>query len=325
MNDAPLLEAIRAAPAPREVLADALLARGDIRGEFILVQLRLATLEGLGPLSITQIEERDRLLARQTELGELVGRVAPNVRILLHRGFAARVLLGPGGEAELLRDPLFSSVLRELVVWRSSPERVLALTTTVRARDVPLVREVVFNGTVGNANARAIAEWDVIGQLETLHFISSEVGLEGLQLILHAPRTIPLTKLSFFNDELGGIGRWLFTVCPSLIELDLRFSGLDRHDVQSLATAKQSLRALSLNGNRLGAEGARILAAASASTFERSRRSICRRAIWGTRANARFAAGSSREGFASSSSARTSSRTTPPPFARVSRRWSCDQ
>lgn len=262
MTDAGLLAAIRAAPhedGPRAVYADALLARDDPRGEFIAVQLRLAALEGALPLSDAQKEEGDRLMARQTELGERFGRAAPNVRAFLHRGFARRVLLGANGEAELLTDPLFRHVLGEAVIWQSSPERVRALTSDIGVEHVALLHHVVFNGTVGVDASDAIAEWGPLARLDTLHFLNSELGLEGLGTILRAPRTTAITRLSVFRDSLTGIGRWLVDVCPAVVELDLNFAELSVADVAAI-TRTEHLRSLSLSGNRFGDAGAELLA-----------------------------------------------------------------
>lgn len=265
-DDAALLAAIRAAPdddAPRAVYADALLARGDMRGEYILVQLRLAELGAAGVLSETQSKEAERLIARQAELGEMVGRLAPNVQAFTHRGFAIKAILRPNGERELLTDPLFHTTLADIVVWQSTQERVVVVANALPASSVPLVHTLSFSGSVGDG--AALADWDLLGQLRTLQFIGSEISLDALQRVLRAPRTTPLTKLAVFNGELAGIGKSIFSLCPALVELELKFAALDIDDVDALVATKQpALRSLDLSGNRFGNAGAGVLANAHA-------------------------------------------------------------
>lgn len=267
VSEARLLAAIRVAPendAPRAVYADALLARGDPRGEMIAVQLRLGELERLGPLSPVEREEGDRLIARQNELGERIGRIAPNVSAFLHRGFATRVLLRAGGEEELTRDPLFHNVLRELVVWRSSPELVLSLTRKLRREHLVLLREVVFNGPVGAESAKAIAGWGPLNWLGTLRFISSEVGRAGMETILRATRASGIRRLAVFNDSLEGFVPLALEACRGLEHLELSFCELGEADVAALARQPRGLRSLALNGNRFGDAGAEVLATSDA-------------------------------------------------------------
>ncbi|MBX3228612.1 MAG: TIGR02996 domain-containing protein [Labilithrix sp.] len=266
-DDAPLLAAIRAVPnddAPRAVYADTLLTRGDPRGEMIAVQLRLSALEGMGPLSRDETEERARLLARQGELGEAFGRAAPNVSAQLHRGFATRALLRAGGERELTRDPLFHYVLRELVLWQCSPRLVFELTRSLRREHLVLLRKVVFNGAVGAENAEALAGWPPLARLEALRFVKSELGRDALTTILRATRTGALRSLAVFDDDMSGLAPALFEVCPSLLRLELSFCNLAVADVAAIVANERPLRSLSLNGNRFGDAGVEVLAASEA-------------------------------------------------------------
>jgi uncharacterized protein (TIGR02996 family) len=90
----PLFDAVAARPgddAPRQVLADALLERGDLRGEFISIQL-LDARGGATKAQQARAEELRRLHARRW-LIELSGVDAP--RATFHRGFPTRVTLTP--------------------------------------------------------------------------------------------------------------------------------------------------------------------------------------------------------------------------------------
>lgn len=90
----PLFDAVAARPgddAPRQVLADALLERGDARGEFISLQL-LDARGGATPKQQARAEELRKLHARRW-LIELSGVDA--VRATFHRGFPRQVTLTP--------------------------------------------------------------------------------------------------------------------------------------------------------------------------------------------------------------------------------------
>ncbi len=100
----PLFDAVVASPdddAPRQVLADALLERGDLRGEFLALQLLSA--RGVATPAQQQREEALRADHQQRWLREIPGLgespvIVEGGTVQFHRGFPRSAVLTPRGE-----------------------------------------------------------------------------------------------------------------------------------------------------------------------------------------------------------------------------------
>ena len=104
---AALLAAIHADPdsdAPRQVIADALLERGDPRGEFIAVQLEIARRGGIQTAKTKKLWDRFRALhsGHAAKWGKPLRALGKSARWELHRGFVRRLRLAAPVPADAL-------------------------------------------------------------------------------------------------------------------------------------------------------------------------------------------------------------------------------
>jgi uncharacterized protein (TIGR02996 family) len=280
-----LLDAVLASPeamAPRLVLADWWMERGDPRGELVIVQHVLED-PSLAPERRDELEARERALLDQHEeqwLAELGLRAGEGTFI---RGFVERIWLRPGRlDAAPVRCPA-----RELHV---SPEVELGwllvhpLLARVRTLDLSEREpENAWGALACCERLRGLTSlslrhcWLEDGALRTLTGSAHLGGLRRLNLQdnLLEDRDVPLLagcealaglqELDLSYNPLGGGGVPTLAASPhlrGLRRLGLRATQLEGPDAAALAArGPESLRMLDLSLGELGDEAAFALAA----------------------------------------------------------------
>jgi uncharacterized protein (TIGR02996 family) len=233
-----LLEAVLDAPdddAPRLVYADALLDRGDPRGELIVAQLQLAR-ERMVEARRLELEAAAQKLVREhtARLGAAYAEL--NAGFMFRRGFVeqltapARALLGSAAFARLMtHEPVRELMLLE--VDDDAAEEIAAL---------PLMRRIVHLGCRGSLGAR------------------------GAKVLAEAPTLAGLRALDLAGTMLGEAGCGAIAGSRVLSPLSLALNGTAAGDGGAIAlaggAALRRCRRLLLARNRIGARGAEALA-----------------------------------------------------------------
>jgi uncharacterized protein (TIGR02996 family) len=181
------LAAIQASPdddAPRLVYADWLQKRGDLRGEFISIQCRLAGME-IDP----DDEARAQLQARQWELfDEHAAAWLAEVGLLpnegaFHRGFVEEVSVQFArlqAAHELLGQ---SAVVRELQIFRR-PDA----------------------SSLGHKLLRELLSWEWLRLLRGLNLAENYLGAGAIRILVEAPWFANLTSLELEDNDIGDEG-----------------------------------------------------------------------------------------------------------------------
>jgi uncharacterized protein (TIGR02996 family) len=233
-----LLEAVLAAPdddAPRLVYADALLDRGDPRGELIVVQLQLAR-ERMLDARRAELESAAAKLVREHTAHMQASYAALNAGFVFRRGFVeqltapARAILGGSAFAELMaKEPVRELMLLE--VDDAAAEEIAAL---------PLMRRIAHLGCRGRLGAR------------------------GAQSLAAAPALAELRSLDLAGATLGEAGCAALARSAVLAPTSLALNATAAGDGGAVALADgialRRCRRLLLARNRIGARGAEALA-----------------------------------------------------------------
>ena len=204
MTELALMGEILARPeadAPRQEYAELLVQRGDPRGEFIKVQLRIAEihrtqgsraeLAGLTPI------QRKLLAAHQAEWGMPVSGLAR--KSYFYRGFVEKVELDPE-----------TFLANAAALYERAPILHVALQPGQAAiRDLcqsPLLERIVsldFNRCgIGDAGAEAIASSSHLGRLAWLDLRYNQITKKGLEA-LAASKSLPRLRWLDLNFNDG--------------------------------------------------------------------------------------------------------------------------
>jgi uncharacterized protein (TIGR02996 family) len=259
-----LVEAVIAEPyadLPRQVFADALQARNDPRGEFVMLELALA-----GPLAI---RKRDQMKARRDELFERHSRTwFPTELEYRTRGGFITAICGAFGKISAEAARLFATQpiveasithvdagklakapwlrhIRELSVRGAFGDKGFA--TLVAAANVQQVTSLNVTATglgkqalaalgahlancrtlvltanlVGDEGAAQLAEWPHLGRVETLYLSGCSLSVTGVTKLLGA-NLASLAKLTLSKNRLDNtIGLAIAKAAPNLPRLEV--------------------------------------------------------------------------------------------------------
>lgn len=251
--------------APRQVLADLLIERGDPRGEFIALQLQLEH-----GRDVSMAARADELLKAHAR--EWVGLSRTEVIGSFRRGFI---------EGVQVLDPQVTSVVSRLCSREPvrelhfvSPRR-FEMHSLVLASWLPRIRSIEFSSSnrhtlAVNADAlEVLLASPSVRKLERLILRDQPLGDQGATIIAnHAP---PLTSLVLDNAELTARGartlagiRWL----NRLRELSLANNAIQVQGVEALVGngSGRQWKSLDLSGTAMGNAGAFVLSRASRMT-----------------------------------------------------------
>jgi Leucine-rich repeat (LRR) protein len=236
----------------RRVLAEELTARGDPRGEFILVDLALA-----GPLSIRR---RDLLTRRRDELKR---QHAPTwwpykLTCRTRRGFV-EAIKGMLGALTTASAQLFAAepVVEVEVMGIDDEEAVEKLA---KAKWLPRIRRLTVRGNLGDEGFAALVGGKQLAQLRALNVTANEISsLDALKSNLPACKTLVLTSNEFGDEGIAGLRAWRHM--PQVETLYLSSCGLSEGGVAELVSAPlPKLEKLCLSYNELDDAGARAIA-----------------------------------------------------------------
>jgi uncharacterized protein (TIGR02996 family) len=180
-----LEDAIVAAPNDASryaVYADALMAKGDVRGELIALQLKLSGVKDTGEFARLKARERE-LLARVT--AETLGALPPEFEVSWKWGFVERLIVrfdDPPGLRALLALP----ALRLLQKIRLVPAGDALVRVLIEARSRALNRVELEGGVVSEDAARALVR--TFRGLE--HLIAVGDGFPGALLDVRGLKTL---------------------------------------------------------------------------------------------------------------------------------------
>ena len=253
-----LIEALIADPtssAPRQVIADALMAKGDPRGEFVTLELALA-----GPLAIRR---RDQLAARHAELLAAHGKTwfATELELRRDRGFIASIA---GTAKQLLAGAPALFAAQPIVEVHASHVDARTAKQLIAAPWLARVRHLSISGDVGDAAFAALAKAPNAQQLEHLNVLGCKLTGKALAALgAHLPRVknLVLTANPIGDDGVRALRTW--AALGELEALYLSSCKLTTSGVTDLLVASlPKLEKLVLTGNALGDAIAQPLAAA---------------------------------------------------------------
>jgi uncharacterized protein (TIGR02996 family) len=254
-----LLEALLDDPTsddPRRVIADALLAKADPRGEFITLELALA-----GPLGI---RSREDFAKRHAELLTKHGKTwfPTQLSHRRDRGFIASI---SGSAKKLIAEALELFATQPIVEVHASNVDAKSLKQLLDAPWLPRVHHLVLKGALGDAGWKALVSSPSTQQLEHLNVLGCKISTKGIGAIagnLPRVRTLVLT-----GNALGDAGFAALRGWQPLADLQALYAsncGLTVKGVADLlASTLPHLEKLTLSQNKLGDPiGPALLAAA---------------------------------------------------------------
>jgi len=170
----------------------------------------------------------------------------PRIHRLIVRGE-----LGDEGFASLVASPAIAN-LRALNVTANElgGEAIAALQA-----NLPRCRTLVLTGNpIGDEGLGGLAQWQHLGELETLYLGNCELSSSGIDQLLEGPPLTKLAKLTLTDNELGSGVAALFAKraakLPALQHLELRNTGIGTAQVKTLAKANlPTLRRLDVRKN----------------------------------------------------------------------------
>jgi uncharacterized protein (TIGR02996 family) len=253
-----LLEALLADPTsddPRRVIADALLAKTDPRGEFITLELALA-----GPLGIRRREE---LAKRHAELLAKHGKTwfATRLEHRRDRGFIASI---KGTVKQLVAEAgLFDS--QPIVEVHATNVDAKSLKQLLDAPWLARVHHLAIKGELGDAGWKALVSSSQTQQLEHLNVLGCKISMKGIGALagnLPRVRTLVLTANPIGDAGIAALRGW-----QPLADLQALYASGCSLTVKGvadlLAGALPHLEKLTLSQNKLGDPiGPALLAAA---------------------------------------------------------------
>jgi len=249
------------ADLPRQVFADALQARNDPRGEFVMLELALA-----GPLSIRKREDmkarRDALFAQHAKtwfptaldyrtrggfisaITGAFGKVNAEAATLFATQPVVEASLSHVEAGKLVKAPWLRHI-RELsvrgalgdkgfatLVAAANAQQLTSLNVTAGGlgkkalgslgAHLPHCRTLVLTANaIGDEGAAQLAEWRHLGQVETLYLSSCGLTVAGVTKLLSA-NLASLAKLTLSKNKLDNtIGLAIAKAAPNLAKLEL--------------------------------------------------------------------------------------------------------
>ena len=260
-----LVDALLADPtstAPRQVIADALMAKNDPRGEFITIELALA-----GPLGIRR---RDELAARHAELLAEHGKAwfETDLEIRRDRGFIASIA---GTAKKLLAGAPALFAAHPIVEVHATHVDAKLATQLIAAPWLARVRHLVMKGELGDAAFAALVASPNAQQLEHLNVMGCKITAKGLAALgTHLPRvrTLVLTANPIGDAAIAALRTW--GALGELEALYLSSCKLTAAGASELfATRLPKLEKLTLTGNALGDAIGPLLATAQLPALRR--------------------------------------------------------
>jgi uncharacterized protein (TIGR02996 family) len=283
-----LLRAVLTAPddvEPRLVLADWLMERGDPRGELIQVACALASLARDAP-SRKALETRERrLLSKHGK-----DWVAPFRRYIRSwswaRGFVELIIADTqafidGAEAIFAHTPLERLELTGMKAGHPALLADLAVLSRLRGlainsqrlngnRAAVLLSAPVLSGLraldisfnpLGDQGAIEVAENTELAGLRRLKAEDTQMTVDGLAALSRASFFSRLEDLNLARNWLGPGAGAMLARCESLVELDLRGSGIGDEGITAIAASPgmARLEGIVLNDNQIGVGGATAL------------------------------------------------------------------
>lgn len=253
-SEADLLELVYAAPdedEPRLVYADALSARGDVRGEFIVLQVERARGNGDAARLAREIALHDDAKRRASWALPL----SNGGSCRFARGFPARVALNPATARKIVGVPAWATVHEAADLERLSAKLGLELLDHAAAAPLRSIgrlpawgarlapRERAFEHVVAQylPSAAQLATWPRLRRLELEVAVESPTLPAGL--LAGAPA---LRELAF--DSSATVDAEALASAPQLTRLTLRLSPLTPDALAPLG----ALRALALSIERVG-------------------------------------------------------------------------
>lgn len=236
---------------PRLVYADALLSRGDPRGEFINIQCELARLGNGGPEPFQEWigdELMDRAALASGRVSELRRREAELLR--LHGASWARPISASAVTKEAVH---FRRGFVERVAWNAAGSNVASIFEMA-----PLVRSLQFVSYDPSAPLEAffrspqterLRELHAIGDPHVVPFLATCEQLRNLQRFVHShaggPHNVNALQSASFM--------------PTLQQLVLDGVRLESAEVDGFLSVPESLLELQCIGGALGSKGATAL------------------------------------------------------------------
>ncbi len=223
------------------VFADALLERGDVRGELITLSHRLEheslSIEQIDAIRwrIEEIEQANRWVWQQ----EIAG--LPPATARWKAGFVVGIRLDWTPAA---RDAL--------AAWLDHPAGALV-------RGLEFVNE----SELGNGGATRLAHWSELEHLTDLGLRRTALGSSGASRLAASPHLAGVTRLDLRGNHVQAEGlRAIAESRETLVHLDVGYNLLRESAGAVLGRANlEALASLDLSHNRIGTDGVRLLAA----------------------------------------------------------------
>ncbi|MEM6929640.1 MAG: hypothetical protein AAF602_22055, partial [Myxococcota bacterium] len=228
------------------VLADALLDRGDLRGELITLRHRLSherlSVEQIDAIAwrIDEVEQQDRRRWQQ-DIAEL-----PSAMVRWKDGFVDGLQLAWSPHAQ-----------EHLAEWLAHPSGELITSL-----------DFVDDREIGNDEAQTLSKWPELQRLTELGLRRTHVGAMGAIELATSPHLARLQQLDLRGNhiQIEGLRAIVATASTrALSRLDIGHNGLGEGAASVIGRAAlPTLSALDLSHNRIGNDGVRLLSAPGA-------------------------------------------------------------
>jgi uncharacterized protein (TIGR02996 family) len=263
MDDA-FLSAIMAAPdddTPRLIYADWLEERGNPRGEFIRLQIALATSVPAAERMAVLVRAQQLLAEHQVEwAGDIPRRVA---EFHFERGFVAEIKLSLDAFLDHA-DALFQQAPIQRVTMSDVGNRIAQVAASTHLARLSGL-DLSGNG-LGDTGARILVADAHLPRLDSLDLGMNFMDIEGVRALATAARLERLRRLVLDHNHVHDMGAFALASAPnlaSLNELSLSYAEISATGARYLAetTHLAELRTLDLSFNKeLGDSGGRVLA-----------------------------------------------------------------
>lgn len=204
--DSPMLADVIAAPdddAPRLVLADWLMERGDPRGEFIAAQVRLASRAIFRSQRLDLRARAGKLLKRHRRQWTDFGLADPAAQWRFRRGFIVEVAAGATQLLEAAPRLFAREPVRRLKLHGCDLE---AVETLARAPWLDRLEALKLHGDLGDEGAALLADLDGLRNLRLLNLYDCGLGVAGAEAIAGSRALRALRTLTLTANEIGDGG-----------------------------------------------------------------------------------------------------------------------
>ena len=246
-----LVEVIIASPdddGARLVYADSLTERGDPRGEFINLQLRLAG--RINPARRRELRDRETQLLAAHGQSWLAPATDVGLSAIFRRGFIEEVRGPASGLAKAKALLEFEPVQVAKLVDGHDAD----LTSMVRTGVIGKLRQLrIATGAIGDSSIIELANAPEFASLRILNLADNNIGDDGLVALAGSPH-FALTALTLNSNDVGDRGLTALTEAPlakSLTALFLARNNVGDLGVRSVAESAHlvNLRELGLGQN----------------------------------------------------------------------------